>query len=56
MNKMENVYLIGKKIGLKKSDLNLIFKNDTPYPENIQLSTGPFYHGGRYGTTSFYDF
>lgn len=56
MNKIENLYIIGKSIGLKKADLNHILKNEKNYPENINLSAGPIYGGGWYGTISLLDF
>lgn len=56
MSKIENLYIIGKRIGLKKADLNYIMKNENPYPENIHLSAGPSYPGGFYGTISIHDF
>ncbi len=59
MNKIENLYKIGKNIGLKKTDLDHILNSEKNYSENIHLSTssGPTpYCGAWYGTISIYDF
>ena len=59
MNKIENLYKIGKNIGLKKTDLDHILNSEKNYSENIHLSTslGPKpYGGGLYGTISSWDF
>jgi hypothetical protein len=47
-------YLLGKKLGLTKNDINQILKNVQFIDEYPSLSLGPpFYHGGsRYGTFS----
>lgn len=59
MNKIENLYNIGKNIGLKKTDLDNILHSEKNCSENIHLSTslGPNpYGGGFYGTISIRDF
>jgi hypothetical protein len=47
---------MGKRIGLKKIDIENILNNKKIYPENIHLSAGPIYGGGWYGTISLHDF
>lgn len=58
MSRIENLYIMGKRVGLKKADINYILNNKNTCSENIHLSAGPhIYRGGTwYGTISIRDF
>ena len=48
---------MGKRIGLKKIDIDNILNNKKIYSESVYLSAGPIYgDGSLYGTISLHDF
>ena len=54
----EDLYKLGRKLGLNKNDIELVFNYKSVSDEQTYLSCGPGgYSGGfLYGTISIYDF
>ena len=57
MNKRTRLHMLGYKVGLSKSDINCILKENSYKKEELFFSRGPGYHDGTYyGTISIYEF
>ena len=55
--KVYNIYLYGKKLGLNKKDIDSIILNSNKNLEKVNFSHGPnWYPGGHYGVISINEF
>ena len=57
MNKRTSLYMLGYRIGLSKSDINCILKDNSYKKEELSFSKGPWYSDGAlYAAISIYEF
>ena len=57
MLRNRNLYYIGKKLGMKKKDIDLVINDTNNIEEQSSSSAGPpWYPGTHYGTVSIDEF
>ena len=55
MKRTNKIYMLGRKLGLNKKDINYALRHTATHIER-SFSAGPFpYHGSYYGTVSIED-